>query len=114
MGGPGTVTVALLLTGHGLVAAGAAAVIAFGIVRGPGRLSPRGAAWSAAAVWLAIAGMPAAGLLADELRSGAGCRPGGECYDYFVVWLSLPAGWLVAILIVAAAVAWGRARSASR
>ena len=111
---PGAVAVVLLLTGYGLVAACAAAVIAWGIVRGPGRLSPRAAAWSAAAVWLAIAGMPAAGLLADELRTGAGCPPGDECYEYFVVWFGVPAGWLLAFTIVVAIVAWGRARSVRR
>lgn len=90
----------LFLVGYAVVV-GAAAAIAWGVLRGAGRLDARPAAWWAVGAWVAAMAFPVAGLIADEARQPVTCGPGEECPDYILWFLGIPAGWLAAVVLVA-------------
>jgi hypothetical protein len=83
----------------GLIAP-AFAIIAWGLVRHFGCLEARPAALAAMLTWTTLVGMPVAGLLADRVRSSNGCGMAEECYEHFFVVMGVPAGWLLAIVIL--------------
>lgn len=97
----------LFLVGYAVVV-GAAAAIAWGVLRGAGRLDARAAAWWAVGAWVAAMAFPVAGLIADEARQPVTCGPGEECAEYILWFVAIPLGWLAAVVLVALATVAGR------
>lgn len=98
----------LLLGAYAAIIAPAFAILAWGLLRRFGRLGPRPAALAAMVTWLVLAGAPIAGLAVDRIRDDDACSVAGECYEHFFAAAGVPAGWLLATVVLAGALCIGR------
>lgn len=86
-----------------------ASVIVWGVVKRAGRLSSATAMVVAAGAFFAMVAPSLAGFAIDAARDSRVCGAGLECYDNILWWIAIPVGWILAAVVVGAAVLWGRA-----
>lgn len=104
----------LLLTAYSVVMAPAFAIVAWGVARRFGRLTARHAWVGAAAVWAALVVAPVIGAAVDHARAASSCGIAEECYEHIFTVMAIPAGWVLALLGLAAMVVLGRTHSAAQ
>lgn len=86
-----------------------ASVIAWGVARRAGRLPSATAMVVAAGAFFAMVAPPLAGFAINAARDSRVCGAGVECYDNILWRIAIPVGWILAAVVVGAAVLRGRA-----